>query len=213
MGKKKLDCIFVILSIAAAQPAGATLVDIPASDPLGASLQLAAGDYAVRYAGLAGGGAYDAWNAWGENAGCDSSGSRCAHGYLVQFSLDFGHGNGNFDRQDGFIYYPAGQNGNFATAAQALANASAKPLYRAPLPYPSASSSFSEVDGVLTFSLKASQQVNFYLFDAYYGDNTGGMSLNLTPIPEPASGWLFGGALAGLRRRSSSHWGKSAWTR
>lgn len=54
------------------------------------------------------------------------------------------------------------------------------------------------------FSLAADQIVSFQIVDINYGDNSGGVSLNVSAVPIPAAAWLFGSALVGLasmRRR------------
>ena len=47
----------------------------------------AAGTYDVTPIGVAAGGAYDAWNAWGFVAGCDSNGENCSNGWINSYSL------------------------------------------------------------------------------------------------------------------------------
>lgn len=59
-----------------------------------------------------------------------------------------------------------------------------------------------------SFSLSSVVDVNFYIVDDPYFDNLGGMSLNVSAVPIPASIWLFASGIiifAGrLKRQSNS---------
>lgn len=81
------------------------------SNPI--SLNLSAGTYSVDYIGMNNGGAYDAWNAWGEGrvSQCDSNGEGCRTGWLNNYSISF----------DGFNQTFA--TGRYANALQAMQNA------------------------------------------------------------------------------------------
>jgi hypothetical protein len=46
-----------------------------------------AGDYQVDYIGVADGGMYDAWNAWGNVQGCNANGANCQNGWLNNYSI------------------------------------------------------------------------------------------------------------------------------
>lgn len=74
---------------------------------------------------------------------------------------------------------------------------------------------YSNLSGNYSFTLATAQNVNFFIFDTPYGDNRGGITLNLafdapgTPgVPEPGTWALmiagFGGAGAMLRRRRAA---------
>ncbi|SFK74700.1 hypothetical protein [Methylophaga sulfidovorans] len=55
-----------------------------------------------------------------------------------------------------------------------------------------------------TFTLLTDATVKFFINDSQYGDNIGGMSLNVSAVPVPAAAFLFAPALLGfmgLRRR------------
>ena len=56
------------------------------------------------------------------------------------------------------------------------------------------------------FTLTAPQSVNFFLYDDNLGDNSGGVSLSISAIPEPAAWGLmilgFGAIGGAMRRRA-----------
>ena len=58
-----------------------------------------------------------------------------------------------------------------------------------------------------TFTLSSDSAVKFFISDSNYGDNAGGMSLNVSPVPIPAAALLFAPALLGfmgLRRKAKN---------
>lgn len=67
--------------------------------------------------GIASGGMYDAWNAWGNVTGCDTNGENCTHGWISHWSYFV---NGNTSTAT-LVPGP----GIFETALLALANAPA----------------------------------------------------------------------------------------
>ncbi|NCQ85962.1 MAG: hypothetical protein GPJ00_16280 [Microcystis aeruginosa W13-18] len=69
-----------------------------------------AGDYQVDYIGVADGGMYDAWNAWGTVQGCDANGANCQNGWVNNYSIS----SSEFSISQG--------TGTYATPALALAN-------------------------------------------------------------------------------------------
>lgn len=186
----------------------ATIVNISASNQIGATVSLAAGTYTINLIGTAQGGAYSGWSPWNANAGCDVGGSNCSQGYKDDFAIDFGHGVGNFDRVDG-TNYTDGQ--LWATDLQALAAFQAGPISGALLPVATLGPG-NPVAYPITFTLASAQDVKFFAMDSAYADNRGGISLQLTTpttpttaVPEPA-GWAmmlvgFGGLGAAIRGR------------
>jgi hypothetical protein len=68
------------------------------------------------------------------------------------------------------------------------------------------STGISEADYYDTFTLSAATTLDFFVVDGYMNDNAGGVSLNITRTPIPATLPLFGTAVAGLafaaRRRT-----------
>jgi hypothetical protein len=193
----------LILAIASAgaitlcTPAEATIVNIDGRSSVGTTLTLAAGTYSATYAGISGGGAYDAWNAWGQVGGCDGAGENCSEGWLNQFTIDFG--GGHFDSYAALN--PAQR--VVGTAAQSLADYQAGPLLVS-------HDGAADVVGTIQFTLASAQSVQFLVEDTPYGDNLGGVSIDLSSnsapgVPEPSTWALivmgFGALGAALRAR------------
>jgi len=202
------------VGLAAATPAAAQIVNVSALNGTGTTVSLAAGTYTVSLAGIADGGAYDAWSPWGASTGCDANGANCSQGYLNAFAIDFGFGTGSFTGVDGFQfgYVPTpGNSGLYASAALALAAYRTLQYSYAPLPVASDSNAYTLAPSPYSFTLAAAQEVRFFVLDSPYGDNRDGYSVRLTAatqpgaVPEPAT-WammLAGFGMLGfaLRRR------------
>ena len=208
--------------LAAAAPASAGIVNVSSLNGNGTTVSLAAGTYRVRLAGLANGGAYDAWSPWTFSSGCNASGANCTTGYLNAFAIDFGYGNGTFSGADGFQfgYVPQpGNSGLYETAALALAAYRTLPYSFAPLTQATDPNAYSLATTPYTFTLAAPQQVRFFVLDYPYSDNRDGFSLDVSPlraggVPEPAT-WAalilgFGVIGTALRRRRTS-WARFAF--
>jgi hypothetical protein len=198
-----------------AAPANAAIItNLSATDPLGNTLLLAAGTYDVSFIGVADGGTYNGYSPFGSNAGCDSNGANCSQGWIDAVVIDFGHGTGNFDRNGSYLYIDKTTAvSQFDTALHALANVQTSPLSKVlvanqgdimeyqPTPYP------------IEFTLAAAQTVNFFVYDSFYADNRGGVSLSIASpaagaVPEPAA-WAmmligFGGIGGAARARRGS---------
>jgi hypothetical protein len=170
----------------AAGAAQAAVIDISALNGTGVTVSLGAGTYKLTPVGMAGGGAYDAWNPWSAVGGCDAAGAHCSMGWNVSFAMDLGGG-------AGFNY---GHNGGYVdTAAKALAAWQSGPNIFAPLAQASNPAAYSPLVGPITFTLAAAQDVRFFLIDYPYGDNAGGVSLDVarqvsSGVPEP-SAWAL----------------------
>ena len=185
--------------------AGTVVVDIGINSREGTTVALAAGTYVVGYAGTAGGGAYDAFNPWQNVLNCDAAGGACQNGWSDYYAIDFG-GAGGFDRTVGGYYDldPVTVPRPFYdSAALALATYRAGPLTIAPIATYTPS---VPVAGPVRFTLAMAASVNFYIPDDKYYGHAGGVSLDVSAVPEPAA-WalmLAGFALTGaaLRRRN-----------
>ena len=184
-----------------AQSAQAVIVDVSALNGNGTTISLAAGTYTATFIGTAQGGAYDAYSPWSSNSGCDANGANCSTGWAESIAIDFGSGVGNFNRQDGY------QNGRLPTPSDsalyadplaALAAIQNAALVHAPLPQATDNSAYTAIANPITFTLANAQSVNFFVFDNPYGDNRGGISLQVSSVPAPATVWLFGSGLIGL---------------
>ncbi|MEW5686450.1 MAG: PEPxxWA-CTERM sorting domain-containing protein [Pseudomonadota bacterium] len=208
-----------LATVAGAAQAATTVIDISSLNGDGTTAALAAGDYTIAFIGVAEGGAYEGYSPWGGFSGCDGAGMNCSTGYIANLAIDFGHGSGTFDRQDGYQHGMASIPGNnfiFATGAQARAAINAGPIIRAALPQYANPAAYSVTTNPISFTLAAAQSVNFFIIDYPYGDNSGGISIRLTRVEEPGPGgvpepstWAlmilgFGAAGAGLRRRRAA---------
>ena len=186
--RKMILAMAAAAAIASAAPARATIVDVDARSSAGTTLNLGPGTYTANYIGIANGGAYDAWNAWGQVSGCDNSGENCSTGWLDEVAIDFGGGNVD-------LYSVGGPgNGIFSTAAQALSVYEAGPLFVDAIP-----AGFVPTAGI-GFTLASAQTVRFFVDDTPLSDNLG--------VPEPSAWALmiagFGLAGAALRRRRAA---------
>lgn len=128
---------------------------------------------------------YTAFTRFTSPTGCDGAGKNCVQGwensarYIIgpnTFLFGDGAGSGGLG--------PLGVgDGYYSTAAQSFANSGA----------------FTS-----SFTLGSASSVTFFIYDDFLGDNSGGVSLSVAAVPEPAA-WMmmiFGfGAIGGLLRR------------
>ena len=138
------------------------------------TLNLDAGDYNLNFIE----GAFTAFTRFSNVSGCDGFGAKCITGFensarFVVNGTTFLFGDGAASGGLG----PQATGGYYSTAAQSFA----------------ASSAFST-----TFSLAAPGSVSFYLFDDNLGDNSGGVSLAVAAVPEPATWMLMLLGMAGV---------------
>ena len=149
------------------------------------TLALAAGTYTLQFID----GTYTAYSRFSSPTGCDLDGKNCTQGWenSARISIDggspllFGDGNAS----GGFGPIDPGD-GYYSTAALSFANS-----------------------GIFTtnFTLATDSNVSFFLYDDILSDNQGGVSLQLSAVPEPAT-WalmILGFGLVGgvMRRRST----------
>ena len=132
------------------------------------TLSLLAGTYNVNAIGVADGGLYNAWNAWGTTGGCDVNGANCsAGGFLHYYTIEAA--------ELGVVNVGSTSVANrYATSLLALDNASD-----------------------YSFTLTSAADVNFSIYDNCC-DNLGGVSLDVVAVPEPVTTGLLGSALFGL---------------
>ena len=145
-----------------------------------------AGTYDVTPIGVADGGDYNAWNAWGNNViGCNANGENCLRGWIYDYRIE----SDQFSIQVMNAGLNAGINGGnaFSTDLQALSNAVGT-----------------------SFVLESDSNISFSIFDPHSINNSGGVSLKVerlenASVPEPSAILGLGTfALAGgtlLRRK------------
>ena len=197
---KKL-LIGALCAVAMTGAAQAAVVNIDSTSATGTTLNLSAGTYSFGAVGTAAGGAYNAYSyqASGFNpivpavSGCSATGTNCASGFRSNFTITVGGVTTHYNLSGS----GSSTANNFQTATQALAAFQAGPVYQ----------TLGNVSTIspLTFTLASNAAVTFAVDDDLLFDNTGGVSLNVAAVPEPAS-WammivgvgLVGGA---LRRR------------
>lgn len=168
---RKVAAICVsLLMITGSAFASAETIDVKANweywrynyDPV----PFAAGTYTVKPIGVADGGQYNAWNAWGagEVGGCDATGL-CSRGYLNSYSFGF-VGENDYVTEIATV-------GGSVVAGTALA-------YQTPILALTNAESY-------VFSLTQAENLYFYLRDGenWYYDNVGGISLSIQTIAEP----------------------------
>ena len=147
----------------------------------GVTLNLAAGTYSLSFVEDA----YTAFNRFSASSGCDGAGANCVRGwensarYIIGTTTYlFGDGAGS-----GGLGPLVVGDGYFSTEAQSFANSGA---YTG------------------SFTLDDPGTVTFFIYDDNLGDNTGGVSLSVAAVPEPAT-WLMMfvgiGAIGGFMRR------------
>ena len=205
--------------VCAAAPAAAAVINVDALSGAGTTVALGAGTYTVSYAGLAGGGNYDAFNFWGEVTGCDAQGTGCARGWTNSFAIDFGGGVGTAYG----LATVGGVRQLFDTAAHAFAVYSTSILQSATLAqvgnnanyFHQGTNAYVDVAQPITFTIASDQNVRFFVLDTNYPDNIGGVSLQLAAVPEPSTWALliagFGTLGTAMRRRTKRAVASRAW--
>lgn len=176
---------FAAVSVAPAQAATIVNLDGVANASLngsnGVTVNLDAGTYNLSFIQNA----YTAFTRFSSPTGCDGAGKNCVQGwensarYIIgpnTFLFGDGAGSGGLG--------PLGVgDGYYSTAAQSFAN----------------SGNFTG-----SFTLGNASSVTFFIYDDFLGDNSGGVSLAVAAVPEPAA-WMMMimgfGAIGGLLRR------------
>ena len=150
------------------------------------SVNLAPGTYKLTFVQAL----FTAFNRFSTSTGCDSAGQNCRTGFenSVRYSVDgqtFGFGDGS-------------------------ANGGIGPISPGDGYYVDAATSFANTAGTsATFQVTGNNPTSFYIFDDNLGDNSGGISLSIAGVPEPAT-WAFllvgfgaiGGSMRSSRRRT-----------
>lgn len=88
----RMGLIGLGVAVASITAANAVVIDIDSTvnGSQGAAItqNFGAGDYSVTPIGTGEGGAYNAWNAWGFESGCDEAGENCSNGWLNSYRID-----------------------------------------------------------------------------------------------------------------------------
>ena len=194
------------------RPAHALVIDIDATVNTFANpvlVSLPAGTYLVTPIGIAGAGAYDAWNPWGA-ATCGNP-SGCAQ--TIPTTV-IGWKNSYDVFSDDLIAVSVSGNPLAPVASEPtgagllqdhwIASATETDRYHVDdgMVYPTAPDAFATAE-TSQFTVSASGLVGFAIRDDVATDNFGGISLEITAIPEPSTGTLVALGLAslGVRRR------------
>jgi hypothetical protein len=174
---RQVLAISALLACAGTQ--AATQIDILSTNPFGTTLSLAAGAYSLSYIGKSDGGAYDAWTAWSADTDCGGGPGSCPRGFINELRIE------------GIAPEPIFVGDHFTviwdTELQALDAARTR-------------------HSPLTLTLPNDVTVRFLVGEsAAFGetgvdgpawqDNSGGLSLTISAVPEPAALALL---LAGL---------------
>lgn len=178
-------------ALAFAAPAAAVTVDVNAltnaslNGTNAVDVALAAGTYKLKFTQ----GAFTAATRFSSVTGCDGAGKNCSQGYENSVSYKIGA-----------TIYGFGDGASLGGIG---------PISPGDAYYVDAATSFANSGGYsATFTLNAPQNVSFFYYDDNLGDNSGGISLSVTAVPEPATwGMLLVGfgalGFAARRRRSS----------
>lgn len=169
---------------AASFGAHAVIVNIDSRSSTGTSISLDAGSYTLSWAGIAGGGVYDAWQF--NNA---ASGN-----FRNAFTVTAGSVVRTYDLNDGVNQFNAYETAGAALSAfQTAAGANQFVVFNTPTD----SSPTGEVKGApFSFTFDTPVALTFTVPDHLLSDNTGGVSLAITAaVPEPETYALM---LAGL---------------
>jgi hypothetical protein len=187
---------------AVAASADTVIVDVDAAvrnldDPVVVTLD--AGTYSVRPIGVESGGAYDAWNPWGETTcevpeGCAQTTPTTETGWKVSYDVISDALTAVSVSEVPLEPVAADQPGDYWIASETdpdRYHVDNETVYPTPLDaLPNAASSI--------FTVSEAGLVGFAIRDGYLDDNTGGMSLAVTPVPEPSRTLLLGAGVAAL---------------
>jgi hypothetical protein len=187
--------------------ASATIYNISASDELGTELMLAAGHYRISFIGIADGGAYDSAQVFCTSAGCDPA----------KWSNAFSSRDSNYagaflpGGSTSVDVFATGANQTYATAAAALAAYKAGPIKHFGFDINNGVIGAAVLVDTLPSPFVVSSDAETYRLvvtdpDGSRRYNLGGVSLDITAVPEPGT-WtmmLLGVGLLGaaLRRRT-----------
>jgi hypothetical protein len=188
---------------AAAASADLVIVDVDAAvhnfdDPV--VLMLDAGTYSVRPIGVESGGAYDAWNPWGETTcevpeGCPQTNPTTVIGWKVSYDVI----------SDAITAVSVSETPLEPAATDPpaghywIASETEPDRYHVDddTVYPTPADALVAGESS-TFTVSEAGPVGFAIRDAVVDDNTGGMSLAVVPVPEPSRPALLGAGIAAL---------------
>ncbi|MFS4438727.1 hypothetical protein ACMA5I_10980 [Paracoccaceae bacterium GXU_MW_L88] len=136
---------------------------------------------------------YESWNAWRNTSGCDDDGENCTTGYRASFAF-FAPETATVGANGKVDYI---KNGEIDLTKSNLVNYGEKSLREF---YETASQGYDAFAGMVmaSFTLESAQQIGFYVHDSSTGDNRGGVSIDVSPVPLPGGFALLGLGVAGL---------------
>lgn len=173
--------------------ASSQIINMDALDSVGVTITFDPGTYNFSMIGVADGGAYDAWNPWGQTS-CTAA-SSCDMGWTNAFDVVSVVGVSEYIPAPPAPYAwstALGSLNAWKGYPETLVLFNGSPVGTAPNP------------GVYTFSEAVTLTFRVGDGDGAFGDNLGGVSLRVTSVPEPAAWALmllgFGAAGTALRR-------------
>jgi PEP-CTERM motif len=198
--KTKLICAVGLASAIGLPPSDATafIVDVNSMNDIGTTIDLASGTYIVTFIGIGNGGAYDAWNPFTSVSGCDVNGANCTEGYTNAFLITAPSLPG------GGSYYSAVTNSYSSAIGSLSAYQSAEATNELVTALASSDlmdpASYSQLTGPIQFTLATPTPIKFSVYDSFFGDNLGGVSLDvsISSVPEPSTWAMLMLGLSGL---------------
>lgn len=158
----------------------ATIIDIESTNPFGTTLSLAAGTYSLSYIGQADGGRYNAWTAWSPGGDCGGGPGSCPNGFINELRIEGVTADP--------LYIGDHFNPIWPTAAEALQAAKTQ---HSPFTL-----TLTDPTTVRFLVGEGAQFAQTGVDGPAWRDNSGGLSLTISAVPEPGpAALMFAGLL------------------